>query len=86
MIPSPKLGSELGETLPPAQRLSTVRELCCEATQRNLHFKTLQEVAVVAPGKSVITHHKQLQVSHAGISSLVMGGDAPVSLTSFASC
>lgn len=43
--------------------------LCCEATQRNLHFKTLQEVATGAPGKSIIVHHKPLQVSHTGISS-----------------
>lgn len=43
--------------------------LCCEATQRHLHFQTLQEVATGAPGKRLIVHHKQLQVSHTGISS-----------------
>lgn len=30
--------------------------LCCEATQRSLHFETLQEVPTGAPGRSIIAH------------------------------
>ena len=43
--------------------------LCCEVSRRNLHFKTLQEDAVVAPGKSTLGHH-QLQISHTGTSNM----------------
>lgn len=37
-----------------------VQGLCCEVSQRSLHFKTLQEGAAVATGKRIIVYHQTM--------------------------
>lgn len=37
-----------------------VQGLCCEVSQRSLHFRTLQEGAAVATGKRIIVHQQTM--------------------------
>lgn len=62
-------------TVPDAS-LDLLQGLCCEVSERNLHFKTLQEDAVMATGKSTIEHHQTItNKPHRYFQRGLVGGD-----------
>lgn len=51
--------------------------LCYKVSQRNLHFKTLQEDAIMAAGKSIIVPHQTMtNTPHWHFQLGLVGGEA----------